>query len=408
MRLEAGAVSATASLTASGATRTIRIVNVIGNVFNTFLWRGWHVASHGHSSPLPRRPTIRDVARLSGVSIVTVSRVLNDHPDVAVVTRERVQAVIDGLRFVPAAAARALPKGGHPAIALLTYEGFSGAPFYQRVIEGAMMEATQHGYALIMTPVGKDAHSPDLGVDFLISHRAAGVVIARPQPYYTPTFYGAMQRVSVPIATTGNYRDPTQRMFAVDMDVRTGARDLTRHLIGLGHRSFALLRGYPHIGGADGRVAGHREALADAGLDFDESLVEECEWSLAEGVRAATALLARARGRFTALVCHHDNVAIGAIQVLARHGLRVPDDVAVVGFEDDSVSSYLTPALTTIRVPARAIGIAAVQRVLAPGDERRGAELLFSCELIVRQSCGSGVQDVPEIDAGDSVQDAVV
>ena len=99
-------------------------------------------------------------------------------------------------------------------------------------------------------------------------------------------------------------------------------------------------------------------------------------------------MLARDHHSFTALVCHHDCVAIGAIQVLASFGLRVPDDVAVVGFEDDAVSSYLTPALTSVHAPARKIGIAAVQRVLAPDGERRRAELR-PCELIVRQSCGA-------------------
>ena len=349
--------------------------------------------SHGHSGPGSRRPTIRDVARLAGVSVCTVSRVLNDRPDVAPATRERVRSIIADLRFVPAAAARALPNGGHAAIAVLTYEGFASAPFYRPVIEGAMVEATERGYALIVTPVGSDARSPELGVDFLISHRAAGVVIARPQPLYTPAFYAAMQRVGVPIVTTGNYRDPAERMYAIDIDGRTGARDLTRHLISLGHRSFGLLRGHAHVGGADARVAGHREALAEAGLPFDESLVAACEWTLEDGARAMSALLGRERPRFSALVCHHDYVAIGAIQVLAGHGLRVPDDVAVVGFEDDSVSSYLTPALTSVRVPARTIGTTAVQRVLAPDGQRGGAELL-PCELIVRQSCGAGRQHV--------------
>jgi LacI family transcriptional regulator len=316
-----------------------------------------------------------------------VSRVLNDRPDVAAATRERVRSAIADLRFVPAAAARALPSGGHPAIAVLTYEGFASASFYRPVIEGAMVEATERGYALIMTPVGTDTRSPDLGVDFLISHRAAGVVIARPQPMYTSTFYGAMQRVGVPIVTTGNYRDPVGRMHAIDMDVRSGARDLTRHLLSLGHRTFAVLRGHPHVGGADARVAGHREALAEAGVAFDDTLVEGCEWSLEGGVQAMTALLARERPRFSALVCHHDYVAIGAIQVLARHGLRVPDDIAVVGFEDDAVSSYLTPALTTIHVPAREIGIAAVRWALDPHEQ--APPDLLPCELVVRQSCGA-------------------
>ncbi len=349
--------------------------------------------SRGHRSPGSRRPTIRDVARLAGVSVCTVSRVLNDRPDVAPATRDRVRAIIADLRFVPAAAARALPNGGHPAIAVLTYEGFASAPFYRPVIEGAMVEATRRGYALIVTPVGTDARGPELGVDFLISHRAAGAVIARPQPLYTPAFYAAMQRVGVPIVTTGNYRDPAGRMHPIDIDGRLGARDLTRHLISLGHRSFGLLRGHSHVGGADARVTGHREALAEAGLTFDGGLVESCEWTLEDGVRAMEALLARERPRFSALVCHHDYIAIGAIQVLAGHGLRVPDDVAVVGFEDDSVSSYLTPALTSVRVPARTIGITAVRRVLAPDGQPSGAELL-PCELVVRQSCGAGRQPV--------------
>ncbi|MGE4057003.1 MAG: LacI family DNA-binding transcriptional regulator [Vicinamibacterales bacterium] len=349
------------------------------------------MVSHRRGAPLHRRPTIRDVARLAGVSIVTVSRVLNDRPDVAPETRERVRSVIADLRWVPAAAARALPRGGQPAIAVLTYEGFDAAPFYRRVVEGAMVEATRHGYALLVTPVGTDAHSPDLGVDFLISHRAAGVIVARPQPMYTPAFYAAMQRVSVPIVTTGNYRDPSGRMFAIDMDVRTGARNLTRHLIDLGHTSFALIRGHPHVGGAEGRVAGHLEALTEAGLPFDDGLEEACEWNLEDGSRAARALLDRGAPRFTALVCHHDHVAIGAMQVLAQRGLHVPDDVVVVGFEDDAVSSYLTPALTSVHAPAREIGIAAVQRVLAPSVERTGAEL-HTCDLVVRQSCGAGLR----------------
>jgi LacI family transcriptional regulator len=370
------------------------IVNVIGNVFNGARPEGPSVIRHEQDDPRARRPTIRDVARLAGVSVVTVSRVLNGRPDVARDTRERVQSVIADLRWVPAAAARALPKGGHPAIGVLTYEAFASAPFYRRVIEGAMVEATARGYALIMTPLGMDADSPELGVDFLISHRAAGVVIARPQPLYSPAMYAALQRISVPIATTGNYRDPAGRMFAVDMDVHAGARDLTRHLIGLGHRSFALIRGHPHVGGADARVAGHREALAEAGLCFDERLVESCDWTLEDGLRAAHALLARDHRSFTALVCHHDYVAIGAIQVLASYGVRVPDDIAVVGFEDDAVSSYLTPALTSVHAPAREIGIAAVQRVLAADGARRGAEL-HPCELVVRQSCGAGLEQPP-------------
>lgn len=341
-----------------------------------------------------RRPTIRDVARLAGVSVVTVSRVLNGRPDVARDTRERVESVIASLRWVPAAAARALPKGGHPAIGLLTYEAFASAPFYRRVIEGAMVEATARGYALIVTPVGTDADTPELGVDFLISHRAAGVVVARPQPFYTPAFYASLQRISVPIVTTGNYRDPAERMHAIDMDTRAGARNLTRHLIGLGHRSFALIRGHPHVGGADARVTGHREALAEAGLSSDEALVESSDWTLEDGLRAARALLARDRHSFTALVCHHDYVAIGAIQVLATFGMRVPDDVAVVGFEDDAVSSYLTPALTSVHAPAREIGIAAVQRVLASAEEHQVAEL-HPCELVVRQSCGAELGQRP-------------
>jgi LacI family transcriptional regulator len=314
----------------------MRIVNVIGNVFNAFRRAEWCVASRGQSGLLPRRPTIRDVARLAGVSVVTVSRVLNDRPDVARDTRERVQSVIANLRWVPAAAARALPKGSHPAIGVLTYEAFASAPFYRRVIEGAMIEATARGYVLIMTTVGTDADSPELGVAFLISHRAAGVIVARPQPFYTPAFCAALQRISVPIVTTGNYRDPAERMFAVDIDVRAGARDLTRHLIGLGHRSFALIRGYAHIGGADARVVGHREALAEAGLCFDERLVETCDWTLEDGLRTARELLARDHRSFTALVCHHDYVAIGAMQVLASYGVRVPDDIPVVGFEGDA------------------------------------------------------------------------
>ncbi len=331
--------------------------------------------------------TIRDVARAADVSIQTVSRVLNDRPDVSSETRARVQRAIDELHFVPAVAARGLQGGKRSAIGVLTYPQFAMHHAYTRNIEGCATEAARHGIGLVISLVLSD--DPDgarAAVDLLIGHRVAGVVVAQPRFRYTPHFRAALSRLGVPVVTTGNYRDPEKHFHAVDLDNRGAAYLATRHVLRAGHRKVAILRGASEMGGGDERYAGTADALREFGVAPEAANIVEASWSIESGIAAMQCLLDRG-AEYSAVICHHDLLAIGAMRVLYQAGRRVPDDVAVVGLEDLPISPYLTPGLTSVRGPGREIGAVAVRCVLDRGASPQQPELL-SGTLVVRESCG--------------------
>jgi LacI family transcriptional regulator len=332
--------------------------------------------------------TIRDVARRANVSVQTVSRVLNDRPDVASETRARVQQAIAELNFVPAVAARGLPGGQGSALGVLTYPQFALHHAYTLNIEGCATEAARQGVGLVISLVLND--TPDgarAAVDLLIGHRVSGVVVAQPRFRYTPHFRAALSRLRVPVVTTGNYRDPERRFPAIDLDNREAAFLATEHVLRSGHRQVAIIRGASDMGGGDERFAGSVDAFDAYGLTLAPRHIVEAAWSIESGMTAMRNLLARASD-FSAVVCHHDLLAIGAMRVLSQAGRRVPEDVAVVGLEDLPIAPYLTPALTTVRGPGREIGAAAVREVL--GIEVPDAlEELLPGQLIVRESCGT-------------------
>jgi len=339
-----------------------------------------------HTPRAERIVTIHDIARTAGVSVQTVSRVMNNRPDVAPSTRERVGRAIDEAGFVPSVAARALSGGNRSIIGVITTARFSSGHFYPTVIEGCAAEAAAQNYALFVVPIDDEGTNARAGIDLLIGHRIAGVVVARPLPTYTPAFLATLRKITVPIMTTGNFRDPLGTILAIDMDNRAGARVLTQHLIDLGHRRFALIRGSSEQGGAEERVAGHLDALANADIPFNEIAVAEARWELASGAPALYDILSRGSD-FTALVCHHDDTAIGAIRALSELGKRVPDDIAVVGFEDLPISAYLRPTLTTVRASAFDIGVASVRRLLGLLPSLPHPQLL-PADLIIRESSG--------------------
>jgi DNA-binding LacI/PurR family transcriptional regulator len=333
-----------------------------------------------------RARTIHDIARIAGVSAQTVSRVLNDRPDVAPATRKRVQEIIEEVGFVPAAAAQALPGATRALIGILTDPSFARGHFYPGVVEGAAAEAATRGLAVFIVPVDERGDTAVTAINLLIGHRVAGVIVARAMRHYTPLFEAALARLTMPTVSTGYYRDPTGRVVPADMDNRGAGRILARHLISLGHRKIALLRGSAEHGGGVERAAGHYEALAEAGIEHDPSLQASGPWDMPAGLRGMREILSR-EVEFTAVACHHDEAAIGAMRALVHAGHKVPEDVAVVGMEDTPVAAYLAPALTTVRAPAQEIGIAAVRHILDGGAA--GATLDLPGELIVRESCGA-------------------
>jgi DNA-binding LacI/PurR family transcriptional regulator len=329
------------------------------------------------SDAVNRPPTIRDVAARAGVSHQTVSRVINDNPQVTEATRERVLAAIRELAFVPSPMARGLLSNQTRSIGVVAED--VSDHFFARMVAGAEAEARRRGYFLMIGSVEPDDDEAGY-LRLMLERRVEGLIVARPTASLSPDARSA----GVPLVTVGSSLETGVPL--VDVDNRQGGYDATRHLLDHGHRRIATIVGPAGWPSAAARLEGYRDALREAGA---EELVERASgWGLENGVAGATRLLDRGAD-FTALFAHSDLIALGAIRRLREAGLRVPDDVSVVGYDDLPIADYVEPALTTVHQPMREVGAVAAGFVLDQlargGPPERSAHLLPAV-LVPRQS----------------------
>jgi DNA-binding LacI/PurR family transcriptional regulator len=302
---------------------------------------------------MPQKLTIRDVASRAGVSYQTVSRVLNDRPDVAEETRERVKRVIAELDYRPNRAAKSL-AGRESCVLGAIVRGFSYYGPAQLVAE-AEYAASQEGYDLLVDSVS-DASTEQISmaIDRMDGWSVDGILININVPNTL------LQRAAhIPIVQTEVRADTT--LPAVFVDQAHGVRQAVEYLIDLGHIRFAAIAGPFDWIEAVIRYQTWRETLAQNGILPGPSV--ESDWTVDGGYRAAARLLATGQA-FTALVVGNDEMAIGAIHALQDHGLEVPDDVSVVGMDDIPIAAHIRPPLTTIRQDFKGFGAQAVQYLL--------------------------------------------
>jgi DNA-binding LacI/PurR family transcriptional regulator len=327
-----------------------------------------------------RRATIRDVARLAAVSHQTVSRVINDHLSVAEPTRQRVLAAIEQLGYVPSPMARGLISNRTHTLGMVTADITDG--FFARAVAGAEMEARRRNYYLIVASV-EDSPDDEEGTGYLrlmLERRVEGLILQRP---------GVVQgaaNAGIPLVLIGSAQPAG--FTVVDVDNQRGGFDAMQHLLELGHRSIATIVGPREWPSAVARLEGNRDALRAADIAQDPALVEHApDWGLESGHAATDRLLARKRP-FTAIVAHSDLIALGAIRRLRSAGLRVPEDVSVVGYDDVPIAGYVDPPLTTIHQPMREVGEFAAGLVLdhISGDGREPGPHLLPARLVVRKS----------------------
>ena len=332
-----------------------------------------------------RRATSADVAARAGVSRTTVSFVLNERPDASIAeeTRIRVREAARELGYYSHGAARALAGGASQTIGLVlrqSPEQVSSDALLAETLWGIGSEAHKGGYRVLVEPL-----SPGVGryTDLVLSQRVDGLIVSGPRT--DDEELAALVADDFPIILQGSL--PTLDAPSVDVDNRAGARAAVDHLLGLGHRVVGCITNAPlaYTAAAD-RLEGYRDALGAAGIPFDAGLVVEGAFDATSGWSAMGALLDRAPG-LTAVFVASDIVAFGALRALREAGRRVPGDVSVVGFDDIPLARHFDPPLTTIHLPARALGVAAgralVER-LAGG--LRSARILLDTEMVVRGS----------------------
>jgi LacI family transcriptional regulator len=340
---------------------------------------------NGHDST--RRATIRDVARQAQVSHQTVSRVINGANSVADSTRERVLAVIKELGYVPSPMARGLISNRTHSLGMVTADVSDG--FFARAVAGAEMAARGRDYYLI---VGSVEESPDDAegegyLRLMAERRVEGLILAWPRNLPSGEELRGAAGAGIPLVSLASSKLPG--VVLVDVDNRQGGYDATTHLLALGHRRVATIVGPLEWPSAQARLEGYRRALLAGGLAEDPDLVERApDWGPESGQHATARLLERGAG-FTAIFAHSDLIALGAIRRLRLAGLRVPEDVSVVGYDDLPIAAFVDPPLTTVHQPMREVGELAAGLVLdriAGHDVEPDGEHLLPAELVVRQS----------------------
>ena len=340
------------------------------------------------------RPTSRDVARLAGVSRTTVSLVLNNVPDVHISpeTRQRVLEAARQLNYYPDASARRLVSGRTSTIALVWHRGpdqMYRDAFLPGLLQGATRAARRYGYYILFRPMEPD-EPDDAWVELARGRHTDGLILSGPRSDDTALL--DLHREGFPLVLHGQL--PGADIPSVDVDNEQGAMTAVRHLLALGHRRIGMITNAPLAYTASRqRLEGYRRALEEAGLPFDEDRVRYGNFDEESGRQAMESLLSLEE-RPTAVFIASDMVAIGALRALQEHGLRAPEDIAIVSFDDIATARYLTPALTTVHVPAFGLGWSAAELLIRiiEGDLPNETQVRLETQLVVRESCGANVR----------------
>lgn len=328
--------------------------------------------------------TLEDIARMAGVSRSTVSRVLNNHPNVRPEVRERVWAVIHQVGYQPHAAARSLATNRSNVIGLIIPEAVSTLftdPFFSVLIRGITDACYQHNYFLMLALFSNPSQGQDLFRRLLHSHSVDGIIVASTRledPLVEHLLEG-----KVPFVCIGRHPDP--RVSYVDADNVTGARMAVEYLLRKGHTRVATITGPLNMAVGQDRLEGYRQALRGRHLPVEEALIVEGDFTEAGGMAAMRRLLAL-EDPPTAVFTASDTMAIGALKVIREAGWRVPQDITVVGFDDLPQVAYLDPPLTTVRQPIAQLGEMAVHLLVdaITYGVRHPQRVVLPVELIVR------------------------
>lgn len=327
-----------------------------------------------------RRPSIRDVARLAGVSHQTVSRVLNDSPSIRPETRARVEQVMAQLQYSPNRAARALVTSRSQTIGILAAASAQYGP--ASAIAAIEAAARIRGYGV--TSANIEAHDPDsipAGLSHLMAQSIDGLVVVAPQ---TRVFRAlAALRIDIPYVTLqSNELDPGH---ALSVDQIGGARLATRHLIELGHRNIYHLSGPQDWIEAEARMRGFLDEMSDNDIPTTAPILGD--WTADFGFHAGRELLSVRD--FTAIFSSNDQMALGLLHAIRDAGLDVPRDISVIGFDDIPEAAHFWPPLTTVRQDFAELGRRCVDLLLGAGEaDAATASGALAPELIVRASTG--------------------
>lgn len=338
--------------------------------------------------------TLQDVAEAAGVSIATASWAINDNKDVRIPeeTRIRVRQVAEGMGYRRNALASGLARGKSDSIGFIS-DGVATSPFAGQVIRGAQEEAWRNGKILLVVDSNGDKKIEQSAFSFMLERQVEGIVYSSWVHHEVVPSAELGQVTSVLV----NCFDRNGNFPAVVPDEVQGGHTATNLLIGAGHKRIAFVNESVPSPASVGRLAGYRQALAEAGIRYNPSLVISAKADQDGGYKAAEAVL---RTKATAVFCHNDRTAMGMYDALRERGVQIPRDVSVVGFDNQEViSAHLHPSLTTVALPQYDLGVLGVQLLMnmekagskhaSPSAHERFEPVRVACPPIIRHSIAS-------------------
>ncbi|MFP5205703.1 MAG: LacI family DNA-binding transcriptional regulator [Acidobacteriota bacterium] len=337
----------------------------------------------GGARPVPRKPSIKDIARMARVSHPTVSRALQNSPLVNAATAARIRKIADETGYRPSAVARGLVTRKTKTIGLVVTT--VADPFASEVVCGIEETANDHGYSVFLADSNADPEREKKVVQAFAERRVDGILVtsSRVGALYLPL----LKEMMVPIVLV-NDQYPGEFVHSVMINNLDGMRAVVDHVIDLGHRRIA------YVGAVNGyqtdteRFAAYREGLQGAKIPLAAELVVHGD-GLPSTARDVTARLLALKDPPTAICCYNDMTALGAMRAVRARGMKIPDDVSVTGFDDLFFTSYIEPPLTTVHQPMRRMGQLAMENLIKLMDGGEGVpQIWVEPELLVRSSTG--------------------
>lgn len=325
--------------------------------------------------------TIQDVAKAAGVSVATVSRVINKSQAVTESTRKAVMAAIEMLNYQPNLLGRNLRRTETRRLLVLLPN--IGNPFYARIVKGIEDVAHNNGYNVMLCNTDSDAERERMYLELLKSRLADGVIFMA--PVLSREGLSEIGK-SFPVVQCCEYTEGAQ-VSHVSIDNYAAAYKVTKHLISAGHKRIGMISCRGSMVSIVQREGGYKKALADSGIEFREEFIKYGDYSFNSGLRAANQFVSM-KDRPTAIFSISDIMAIGALRAIRENSLKVPEDMAVAGFDNINFASMCNPTLTTISQPKYDMGCISMELLLQQirGELKEPKDILLEYEMIIRES----------------------
>lgn len=344
------------------------------------------MTTNKHNLPRKKRSvTIKDVAQTSGVSYATVSRVLSGYAFVKETTRQRVMAAVESSGYVANLHARSLVGGRSQIIGLLVPNLDNN--YVGTIMQGIDKALAQANYDLMLYTSHRHPSKESFYVNAITSGLTDGLLLIA--PLVPSTYLEELRDQDFPYVLI-DQADITENSSVVEATNWQGAYDATKYLIQLGHTRIAFIRGASVVRSAEDRLQGYKAALADHGISILEELIIEGDFQQQTGYESATKLLQNLESLPTAIFASNDLSAFGAMEAVRKYGLRIPEDISIMGFDDIPQAASVHPRLTTVRQPLEDMGQVAVRMLLERINDPSNLpqRVTLATQLVIRDSCG--------------------